>query len=191
MSRAYRIRVQESLTRDLTAEDCIESRLEILGILPPEQMGELLAQELEQRGFERQDDETLLRREENGTSVEVEPCTGKVTIRSKTKETVTLEGNKEGYGYEDFGPRRQRVEEGLSKELKEDLEHRAERHQGEMQTAASEKLQKELEKMQPEVAEVIHRVTAEALKRKASQMGEIKEISEDAESGSLTIKVEV
>ncbi|HEV3143360.1 MAG TPA: hypothetical protein VGZ47_05680 [Gemmataceae bacterium] len=191
MSRAYRIRVQESLIRDLQAEDSIETKLEILGILPPEQMGELLAQELEQRGFERQDDGTLLRHEDNGTCVEVEPCTGKVIIRSESKETVTLEGSKEGYGYEDFGPRQNRVKENLSRELQEDLAQRAERHQGEMQTEASNRLQKELEDLQPEVAEVIHRVTAEALKRKASQMGEIKEISEDPESGSLTIKVEV
>src|SRR5262249_7482438 len=165
----------------LMADDCIETKLEILEILPAEEMGELLTQELERRGFERQDDGTLLRRDDNGNTVEIEPCSGKVTIRSETKETVTLEGNKEGYGYEGSGPRRQRVEEGLSKELKEDLERRAERHQGAMQTAASEKLQKELENLQPEVAEVVHRVTAEALKRKASQMGEIKEISEDAE----------
>ena len=191
MSRAYRIRVQESLTRDLQAEDCIETQLEVLEILPPEQMGELLAQELEQRGFERQDDGTLLRREENGTTVEVEPCTGKVTIRSEKRETVTLEGSKEGFGYEDFGAHRKRVEEGLTKELKEDLEQRAERQQGKMQTETSERLQKELEELRPEVAEVIHRVTAEALKRKASQMGEIKEISEEAEAGSVTIKVEV
>ncbi|HLW68792.1 MAG TPA: hypothetical protein VKS79_25975 [Gemmataceae bacterium] len=191
MSRAYRIRVQESLTRDLRAEDSIETQLEILEILPPEQMGELLAQELEQRGFERQNDGTLLRHEDNGTSVEVEPCTGKVVIRSEAKETVILEGSKEGFGYEDFGARRKQVEENLSKELQEDLAQRAERQQGEMQTETTNRLQKELDDLQPEVAEVIHRVTAEALKRKASQMGEIKEISEDAESGSLTIKVEV
>jgi len=191
MSRAYRIRVQESLTSELQAEDCVETKLEILEVLPPEQMGELLAQELEQRGFERQVDGTLLRRDENGTTVEVEPCTGKVTIRLETKETVTLEGSKDGYGYEDFGPRRQRLEENLSRELQEDLEKRAKRQQGEMQCETSNRLQKELVELQPEVAEVIHRVTAEALKRKASQMGEIKEISEDAESGSLTIKVEV
>ena len=117
MSRAYRIRVQESLTRDLRAEDCIETQIEILEILPPEQMGELLAQELEQRSFERQEDGTLLRREENGTTVEVEPCTGKVTVRSEKQETVTLEGSKEGFGYEDFGARRQRVEQNRGREL--------------------------------------------------------------------------
>ena len=37
----------------------------------------------------------------------------------------------------------------------------------------------------------MNKVTRDALKQKAQQMGTVKEISEDAESGSLTIKVEV
>ena len=37
MSRAYRIRVKESVARDIRGEDCIETRLEILEVLPPEQ----------------------------------------------------------------------------------------------------------------------------------------------------------
>ena len=37
----------------------------------------------------------------------------------------------------------------------------------------------------------MNRVTAEALKIKAAPMGQIKEITEDEEAGSLTIVVEV
>jgi hypothetical protein len=39
--------------------------------------------------------------------------------------------------------------------------------------------------------QVVNRVTAEALKRKAAQMGRIKEMTEDPQAGSLTIVVEV
>jgi hypothetical protein len=191
MSRAYRVKVRESLVRELKAEDCIETTLEILEILPPEQMGELLAQELEKRGFERQDDGIMVRKNDIGSTIEVEPCTGKVTIRAETEETVTLEGSKEGYGYEDYGPRRKTVEENLSKELKGELEKRAEHQQSKVQSDATTKLQEELDDLQPVITEVVNRVTAEALKRKAAQMGEIKEITEDPEAGSLTIKVEV
>ena len=53
MSRAYRIRVQESLRRVIRASDHVSTDLELLDILPPEQMSELLAQELQKRGFER------------------------------------------------------------------------------------------------------------------------------------------
>jgi hypothetical protein len=38
---------------------------------------------------------------------------------------------------------------------------------------------------------VVNRVTAEALKRKAASLGQIKEMTEDPQAGSLTIVVEV
>jgi hypothetical protein len=104
MSRAYRIRVKESLKRDLKAEDSIRTQIEMLEILPAEQMGEMLARELEQRGFERQEDGTLVRKGENGVCVTVEPCSGEVTIRAEAEDSVELEGHREGYGYDDVGP---------------------------------------------------------------------------------------
>ena len=51
MSRAYRIRVQESLRRVVTAEDHVSTQLELLELLPAEQMADLLAAELE-RGLD-------------------------------------------------------------------------------------------------------------------------------------------
>jgi hypothetical protein len=54
MSRAYRIRVRESLKRILRAKDQVSTQLELLEILPAEEMAGLLAQELECRGFLRQ-----------------------------------------------------------------------------------------------------------------------------------------
>ena len=191
MSRAYRIRVKESLKRDLKAEDSIRTQIEMLEILPAEQMGEMLARELEARGFERQEDGTLVRKSENGVCVTVEPCSGEVTIRAEAEDSVELEGHREGYGYDDVGPGNKHIKERLSNELKADLEKRADQHAEKVQTAATNKLEKELQDLQPEITEVANRVTAEALKQKAAQMGEIKEISEDRESGSLTIKVEV
>ena len=190
MSRAYRIRVKESLKRDLKAEDSIRTQIELLEILPAEQMGEMLAAELEQRGFERQEDGTLVRKED-GVSVTVEPCSGEVTIRAEAEDTVELEGAREGFGYDDVGPGNKQIKERLSKELQADLEKRAAQHAEKVQTAATNKLEKELQDLQPEIAEVANRVTSEALKQKAAQMGQIKEIHEDPEAGSLTIKVEV
>ena len=42
MSRAYRIRVKESISQDLSASDEVCSDLEILEILPGDQMADLL-----------------------------------------------------------------------------------------------------------------------------------------------------
>ena len=60
-----------------------------------------------------------------------------------------------------------------------------------LQTQATEALEKHLDELQPELGKVVNKVTREALKQKAQQMGTVKEIAEDAESGNMTIKVEV
>src|SRR5258708_3601127 len=124
MSRAYRIKVKESVSRDGTAEDSIRTQIELLEILPPEQMGELLAQELERRGFERQDDGSLVRKDENGVTITVEPCSGEVTIRAEADQKVEVEGTREGFGYDDVGPASRQVKHRLSKEPLRGLEKR-------------------------------------------------------------------
>jgi hypothetical protein len=53
MSRAIQIRVSESVVRTVHVEDGVQSPLEMLPILAPDRMGELLARELEELGFER------------------------------------------------------------------------------------------------------------------------------------------
>ena len=47
MSRSYRVSVRECVNRVIRAEDRISTQLEILEILPAEQMAGLLADELE------------------------------------------------------------------------------------------------------------------------------------------------
>src|SRR5258707_15484052 len=163
MSRAYRIRVKESLTRDVRAEDSIETCVDILAVMPPEQMAELLALELEQRGFERQDDGTLVRTDED-TKITVDPCSGTVTVQAESTGTVDLQGSREGYGYDAVGPGRKVVEDRLSKELKADLEKRAEQQATNTQSAATAKLEKKVAELQPEMTEVVNRLTADAHK---------------------------
>ena len=65
MSRAYRIRLQETLRRVITAEDHVSTQLELLELLPPEQMADLLAAELERGGFEKKG-EKLTRKNKDG-----------------------------------------------------------------------------------------------------------------------------
>jgi hypothetical protein len=52
-ARAYRIRVRESMSRTINSKGRVSTQLEIPELLPPDQMGELLCEELEERGFER------------------------------------------------------------------------------------------------------------------------------------------
>ena len=60
-----------------------------------------------------------------------------------------------------------------------------------VQKKATDILEGALVDLRGELDRVVNRVTAEALKRKASRLGQIKEMTEDPEAGSLTIVLEV
>jgi hypothetical protein len=189
MSRAYRIRVRESVTRVVKAHDRVTTQLEVLEILPPEQMGELLAQELEARGFEREGN--VLVREQDGITVTVDPAAGTVTVSAEGSEEVALETEQEGRAYDDSGAHAARVRKDLQEQAKKDLEAQEHRETERLQGKITDQLEAQLADLRRELDQAVNRVTAEALKRKAAQMGQIKELTEDPESGSLTIVVEV
>lgn len=190
MSRAYRITVKESETRHLKAGDEICTELEILEILPPEDMATLLREELKKRGFKEQEDGTLARKDGNVT-VRIDPCNGEVTVKADTAEQVDLEAKRDATGFNDVGPNENSLRDRIKEQLKQDLDKKFEQEQGRLQTRATEELEKHLQDIQPEISQVVNQVTRDALKQKAQQLGTVKEVAEDAESGSLTIKLEV
>jgi hypothetical protein len=191
MSRAYRITVKESETRHLKAGDEICTDLEILEILPPEDMGTLLRNELKNRGFEEQDDGTMTRKEKNGVTVTIDPCNGQVTVKAETGEMINQEVKRDATGFNDVGPNEKSLRERVKEQLKSDLDRKFEQEQSRLQTEATQELEKRLNELQPEISQIVNQVTRDALKQKAQQMGTVTEVSEDAESGSLTIKLEV
>jgi hypothetical protein len=189
MSRAYRIRVSESLNRSLQAEDEVFAQLELLEVLPSEQMAELLRDELIQRGFAEKDGR--LQRTADGVTVEIDPNCGEVVLTSATERELEIEAEREGLAYDDFGPAERSVKKALKKQLQSDLQKQADREQGKLQSEATKRLEGHLADLQKELNQAVNRVTGEALKRKAAQLGAIKEMSEDPQTGSLTIKIEV
>jgi FtsH ternary system domain X5 len=189
MSRAYRIRVKESIRKDLSASDEVCSDLEILEILPGEQMADLLAGELKGRGFEEKDGKLV--RSRDGVTVTVDPKNGELSVKTEKEERVDLQTEKEGWGYDDVGPRGEQVRRQLSEQAKAELERRSQRQQERLQSEATEQLEGVMGDVRKELNDAVNSVTREALKRKAAQLGQIKELTEDPEAGSLTIKVEV
>ena len=186
MSRAYRIRVKESLRRVLRAHDRVSTQLEILEVLPADQMAELLASELEKRGFERDGNE--LTREEEGVRVTVDVTTGTVTVSAETEESVELQRERTGSSYT---PDDQTVERQLRETAQREMEAEAEAQTETLQSEVTDRLEKQLGNLRRELDQAVNRVTAEALKQKAGKLGQIKEMTEDEETGSLTIVVEV
>ena len=190
MSRAYRIRVSESLHRVIRASDHVSTQLELLDILPVDETATLLTEELLAQGFESTDEG--LSRETDGVRVTIDPRTGNVTVTSESTEDIDLKSQQETYVEEEAGAAaRKSARADLVKQAKEALEQEANRKEQELQKAATDRLESELQELQGELNTVVNRVTAQALKEKAARIGQIKELTEDPASGSMTIVLEV
>jgi hypothetical protein len=189
MSRSYRISVRECINRVIKAEDSISTSLEILEILPPEQMAGMLADELEKRGYRREGDQLV--KEEDGVVITVDARTGEVTISAQASEATKVEGELSGRAYDDVGPHASQVREGLREQLQKNLEKKIEEKTGALQSEVTDALENKLADIRQELDQVVNKVTADALKEKARSMGQIKEMTEDEQTGSLTIVVEV
>ncbi len=189
MSRAYRIQVRDSVRRTIRGEDSVGTTLELLEILPREAMLGLLRDELVGRGF-REEGGRLVRQHE-GLTIAVDPISGEVEVRSEDCEEVELAGERLGWADEDLSGSRERAEATLRAGLLKELDAKADERSEAARRQATERLEGALGDLRGELDAAINRVTAEALKRKAAQLGRIKEVTEDTQAGSLTIVVEL
>ncbi len=186
MSRAYRISVSGSVERVVHIDDGVCTSLELLPILSKERMKEMLGDELVARGFTREGN-IATRVVDDETSLEVDLEAGTVTVRVtsevdvKIKRTTTTALRTEG-----TAATRAKLEKDLQAQLEQEAKEATER----ARIAMTKKLEAKLKDLKQELDSVVNRVTGEALKEKARQMGEIEEMVED-EAGGLTIKVRV
>lgn len=188
MSRAYRVSVQESLQRILRAEDHVSCQLEMLEILPCEEMSRLLAEELVKLGFVVEGD--TAKRKEKEITIEVDLPSATVTVQAAADKSVDLKNAKERRVMDDRGGIAA-AEAKLREEAKRELEAQGEQVQSLLQRQVTDQLESHLGDIRKELEGAANRATAEALKKRAAQLGQIKSISEDPEAGSLTIVVEV
>ena len=188
MSRPYRISVRESLHRVIRADDHVRSQLEILPVLPAAEMSELLGRELQERGFEVEQGQAV--RREDGVEIRVDLQTGEVVVQAELEQEVSLSKEQGGQYDRDF-VRKGAAEKALRDRVQKELEKEAEDKEQELQNQATDKLEGELAEVRQELDQAVHRTLAEALKKKASRIGQIKEVTEDVENGSMTLVVEV
>lgn len=186
MSRAYRISVKESLSRHVQVEDGVSSSLELLPILEKERMRELLAAELEQRGFERRGD-VASRSEGGGITVEIHLETGEVTVTAEGHRAVALETERTAVVDEDRDKVGER-ELHLRQVARQALEREAAAEQENLRREVTERLEGTLRDVREELDGVVNRVTGAALKQRAAELGQVEEVHEEP-NGSLTIKV--
>jgi len=187
MSRAYRISIEESLSRHVEVDDGVASKLELLPILTRERTAELLAAELEKKGFTREGDKAV-RKEKDGVTVEVSLKDGEVKVTAKGAKSLELKTQRQGVTVEEAKAVR---EQELRKNAAAALEAEAQAEENKLRQEVTEKLGNRLRDLRVELDGVVNRVTAASLKERASQLGTVEEVNENAETGELTIKVRV
>lgn len=177
MSRVYRIAVSESLSRIVHLEDAVQTRLELLPILPVERMAEILADNLRARGFEVQG-AVATRRTDDGLVVTIDLEAGTVTVSLAERQEIVAEATGAGQSAE---------------AARADAEVRASRQADRLteqaQLEVTRRLEQQLRDLRAELDRAGNEVTATALEERARQLGEIEAIHRDPESGSMTIKV--
>ncbi|MBX2799971.1 MAG: hypothetical protein KTR31_19985 [Myxococcales bacterium] len=186
MSRAYQIRVATSITHHSRVDEGIEAKLELLDILGGNRNAELLAEELERRGWEV--DQGVGRKEVDGVLIEVETTTGTVRLKVGSEDEVELTTEVSGRSYTETN---QEMKERLTEEAEAILKARAESHDQTVRVELAEKLERALAEAHKELEQITNAVTRAALKERAAQMGEILDVAENVESGELTIRVKV
>jgi FtsH ternary system domain X5 len=188
MSRAYSIRISENLRRHIEVSDGIQSKLEILDILPHEQTAALLERELAAAGFEKREDGQWVRVDADGVTVRVDPKQSTVTVSASADADVDITRERVVKAWaENDAATRERGRQALADELEGD----ADEQQRDLQAKVTAELEGKLGDLRRELDQISNRVTVEALKQKAASMGEVQEVSEDPETGSLTIRVKL
>jgi hypothetical protein len=191
MSRAYRIAVSGSVERVVHIDDGVCGSLELLPILPKERMRDLLAKELEGRGFEI-DGKVARKKPEAGVVIEIDLDASTVTVKVDADVALDIRRERTGVVAEEAARGhleqvRAKLKDQLDTELARAADEEVERERRRM----TQKLEGKLRDLKAEVDDAINRVTGEALKEKARSMGEIEEIAEDKETGAMTIKVKL
>ncbi len=186
MSRAYRIRVSESVTKTVHVRDGLVFRLELLDILGRERMTALVVEQLQERGFEADESDGTLVRRDGEIEVRVDPETGEVKVTLDASATITKRGSREARVYD---PERGR--ESAERGLRGELDGKIDEETTGLQAAVTAELERHIPALRKELDRASTAVVAEALKERARQMGEVEDVSENAETGELTIRVRV
>jgi hypothetical protein len=184
MSRAYEIRVSESVVRTVHVDDGVQAPVEMLPVLPPDRMGDLLGAELEQRGFHR-DGTTATRTEPDGTVITVDLKNATISVRlgatSEVSESVDLKArvNNPTAG-----------EANLRDEAIRQLDDRIADRTEALRRDVTARLEKKLADIKRELDAAVGKATVAALTERANQLGNIQDIHED-EAGNVTIRVKL
>lgn len=186
MSRAYQIRISESVTHHIHVDDGIQANLGLLGILGRERSASLLADALADRGWTIKDG-VGTKSLTDEIEVEVDLASGTITVRAHHEDKVDLSAERQGTSYTPEGGA---DKERLQAAAKAELDAKARNLDEAAKAKLTEALDQALAGLRPELDEVTSAVTRAALIERAGQMGQIMEVAENA-AGEMSIRVKL
>lgn len=188
MSRIYRVKLSESTRRHIRVEDGVRTHLQILDVLPRPQIAGLLRDALRGAGFEDDPEGDLIRVDADGVEVRVDCEAGQVDVKLAADRKVERSSTEEVALDTDWGEAgKDRARAQIRKKLEASIDAEAESLRG----AVTRTLERKLGDLRVELDSLTNRVVADALKIRAGQLGEIVEIDDRLEEGSVTIKVKL
>ncbi len=162
----------------ITADDQIDLQLEIPPILPREEIGQLIREDLQGRRYEEGEDGTLTKERGDGVKITINPESGDVHISVEATEDLPPPPDNPS-------PCGCRIQNALREQ-----EARRENRTRGLQQEVTGRLERALPKVGCELEGLAARIAKEAVKIKAGRLGEVKEMTED-DHGGITIVVEV
>jgi hypothetical protein len=186
MSRAYRIRISERVTRLVKVNDGLSTKVTMLPLLSKPRMTAHLAQALIQAGFtldgEGEGKGTTARRNDGeGMAITITLDTGEVSITIESQREVSAQGSVLS-GRSESATRRAQEKAKAAAEAVIDRSRKA------IEAEATERLLRQGQDFQQELEMMIHKATGEALKERARELGTIESMVE-GKDGSMTLRV--
>lgn len=193
MSRTYQCQLRESVTDTVRASDESVCDLHLTPILDPESMAELLRQALERRGFTEAEDGRLSKTDTidgNGEVILVDLELMEVVVRASEQKTLETEVVAEGLGESDHEARRDAHRELARRRQGARTDH--DRAEEVLQEDLTDALAAGESRRKRDLNEAIQEAYAEALKRKARQLGDVIEVREGTnEAGEYELVIRV
>ena len=191
MSRAYVVTQKETLTETKNIKDGLETKIDIIPILPPENMGGLLLDSLIEKGYKKDPCGTSVTKVINGVRIVIDGG-GVVTAEIQKEVTVNTVITATGRSDEDYKDHHERAMSQINQKLEEQREKAKQSLSNkidEKRADITQVLEKVLGEEKKNIDEAINDATIRALKQRAAQLGEIISVEESGQDVTIRVKV--
>lgn len=175
MSRAYRVK-WETASQTVRSSDAVDLGVDLLGILPEVEMGEILAEELKADGWKAKGSTSG----DGGLTKKVGDT---VASLSEDKKTIRIE----------LGTKTQVTASARTKrQAKEDAKRQGEALKGKLDAETTQALTKAEADLRDALASVVQRTYKRALERRAAKLGEVQSVHEgQTADGDIEVTIKI